>query len=350
MNSYTVIGVMSGTSMDGLDLACCTFAKEHSWSFNIDKAVTIPYPSSWRELLRKLPDFSAIEITQADMEYGRYIGQEITRFIEDNKLKPSLIASHGHTVFHQPSKGFTLQVGNGNAIAAETKLPVIFDFRALDVTKGGQGAPLVPAGDRYLFAEFDYCLNLGGFANISFEETGNRIAFDICPVNIVLNELVKILNLDYDKDGALAQSGKLIEPLLNKLEELDYYRRPYPKSLGREWVIEHILPILHNDSISMEDKLYTFTFHVACRISEVIDRNPGRVLVTGGGAYNAFLINLLKQKSYSELVLPDSILIEFKEALIFAFLGLLRFRNEINCLASVTGAESDSSTGIFVIP
>jgi anhydro-N-acetylmuramic acid kinase len=347
-----VIGIMSGTSFDGLDLACCRFEPGKQWSYSLQKAETIPYNAYWQERLASLPGASGVDLIQADREYGQYIGNEVLRFIQENNLKPDLIASHGHTIFHQPENGFTLQIGNGQNIAAETGLPVVCDFRSLDVALGGQGAPLVPVGDQLLFREYSYCLNLGGFGNVSFNESKlGRVAFDICPVNIVLNYLSGMAGKEFDEKGMMASEGQLNEKLLNSLNQLDYYQKKYPKSLGKEWVVRFVIPLFSNSGIGLNDMLHTFVIHIAEQIGRSLEINgPGSVLVTGGGAYNEFLIAMLRNNTRSGINIPDNDLVNYKEAIVFAFLGLLRLRNELNCLASVTGARKDSCCGLLVYP
>jgi len=281
-------------------------------------------------------------------EYGKYIGQQVLNFIEANKFKPDFIASHGHTIFHKPDEQLTLQIGDGNTIAAITGYPVVFDFRSLDVSLGGQGAPLVPIGDKLLFGEYDFCLNLGGFANISFEKNNQRMAFDICPVNFVLNHLAEKEHKSFDTDGELAKSGKVNPELLNELNLLAYYKLSSPKSLGREWVEEKVFPLLEKYNLSNIDLISTFTEHVAIQIARVIKNEKGNsLIITGGGAYNKYLIDRIKHHSNIRVLIPEALLVEYKEALVFAFLGLLRLRGEVNCLSSVTGASRDSSTGVL---
>lgn len=345
--TYKVIGLMSGTSLDGVDLAFCEFTLDQSWTFKIIKTETCAYSQEWLNRLINIHKGSAIELSITNLKYGKYLGELINSFIDKNSIKADFIASHGHTVFHQPEKSLTLQIGDGNAIAAQTELLVIYDFRSKDVAFGGQGAPLVPIGDRLLFSNYNYCINLGGIANISFERNGKRIAFDICPANQVLNYLANQFNKAFDKNGEIASKGKLNQALLNKLNDLDYYKQDAPKTLGREWVEESILPILNQSKISIEDQLHTFTEHIAAQISIILNQELGNALISGGGAYNQFLVNRIQSLSNSKIEIPSSDIVDFKEAMIFAFLGTLRLRNEINCLSSVTGAFRDSSTGII---
>jgi len=344
---YDVIGLMSGTSLDGLDIAFCRFEKtEDGWKYKILVAETIPYSGEWKQRLGNLEKTTALAFVKADAEYGHLLGHLTRSFIEKHSIHPDFIASHGQTIFHQPDKKLTTQIGKGSAIAAETGLPVICDFRSLDVACGGQGAPLVPIGDRDLFAGYDFCLNLGGFANISFDHDDQRIAFDICPVNMVLNTLSLKAGKEFDQGGALASTGKADNTLLGKLNQLPYYFQPPPKSLGKEWVVSHIIPLLDHSDLSIPDLLRTYCEHVAIQVGRCTGENPlNKILVTGGGARNSFLMDRLRAHTKPQIVLPDLLTIDFKEALIFAFLGVLRWRNEVNCLKSVTGATSDVSGG-----
>jgi len=344
-----VIGLMSGTSLDGVDIAFCLFSFDKKWIYEIVKAETIPYSVDWRNRLKNLPEDSAFQLVSTDLEYGRYLGECVKSFCKRNNFNPDLIASHGHTVFHQPAKGLTYQIGKGTEIFAQTSIPVIYDFRSQDIACGGQGAPLVPMGDRLLFGEYDYCLNLGGIANVSFEKENKRVAFDICPCNQVLNDLAENEGKGYDKNGEMACAGKVNLKLLDILNANPYYNQKPPKSLGREWIEETFQPLIKQANISTEDALATCTEHIAFQIG----RNTGseknkKLLLTGGGAFNKHLVDRIKAFSSPEIVIPNPLLINFKEALVFAFLGLLRWRNEINCLSSVTGSKTDSSTGLIV--
>jgi len=340
------LGIMSGTSLDGIDIALCRFSQfDEKWNYEIVEAETIPYPSAWIEKLKEAPNLKAQDFLMLNDEYGRYTGELISEFLRGKEV-PQLIASHGHTIFHQPDQKFTFQLGNGASIAAITQITTVSDFRSFDVALGGQGAPLVPTGDQLLFSEFGYCLNIGGFANISFDQEGTRIAFDVCPANIVLNELALQKGFAYDKDGRLGTSGKVSEPLLQQLNNLDFYRQKWPKSLGREWVDTQITPLLSASGLSIKDQAATMYEHIAFQIANVIG-NKGRLLATGGGSKNSFLISQLRLKTSSEVVLPEEKLIDFKEALIFAFLGVLAFNGQINIRASVTGATRDHIGGII---
>jgi anhydro-N-acetylmuramic acid kinase len=286
-------------------------------------------------------------------EYGRFIGEQTNLFLKETGFTPDLIGSHGHTVFHQPEKHFTFQIGNGADIAASTQINTVADFRTGDVALGGQGAPLVPVGDQLLFSEYKYCLNLGGFANISFEKNKQRIAFDICPENFILNYFSEKQGFAFDRDGELGRKGKVDNDLLKKLNQLDFYQTNPPKSLGREWVEQVFMPVLNGFKITEEDKLRTVYEHIAQQITRTVsgkgDGNE-KMLVTGGGAFNAFLYELISKKAPIELVIPSNEIVNFKEALIFAFLGVLKITGQINCLSSVTGATRDHSSGVVFHP
>lgn len=348
--TFHVLGLMSGTSTDGLDIALCSFRIENKkWYYVIESAKTIPYSDEWKDKLSGAHILSANNLIELDHYYGKWIAIQCYNFLKEVPQKPDIIASHGHTVFHQPERGYTFQIGNGNEIAAGTGIPVVYDFRSLDVALGGQGAPLVPAGDELLFPEYDCCLNLGGFSNISYRYGNSRIAFDICPVNVVLNKIAEKRGFLFDKDGAMGKKGKIINDLLKKLNNLTFYKLPPPRTLMREWLETEFLPLLNNYS-NPEDLMRTLYEHITDQIINVFNSCKGKkILVTGGGAKNTFLIALLKEKCarWQTIYIPDIEIIDFKEALIFGFLGLLRYLGMTNCFASVTGAKKNSSTGII---
>ena len=348
--NYNVIGVMSGTSLDGVDLAHVRFTIHHSkWTFEILESETIPYHSEWIARLKTAVNYSESQLETLNKSYTKLLGTIISDFIEKYQLQDlDAVCSHGHTILHQPQNGFTLQIGNLPDIAALTNQKVVCDFRVQDVQMGGQGAPLVPIGDRILFSEYDFCLNLGGFSNVSFEKNGHRIAFDISPVNTVLNFYANQLGMEYDDRGQIAQSGTVNQTLLTELNELPYYHQSYPKSLGFEYVKEIVLPIIERHTLAIEDLLRTFTEHAAVQIALALPEKKGKLLITGGGAYHDFLIERIK-KYLPEItiVIPPAVLLEYKEALIFALLGVLKLRQEINVLASVTGAKQDHSSGVI---
>jgi len=344
--------MMSGTSLDGVDLAHCTFEETgNSYIFKLGACETIPYPETWLSRLRTLPHATALEYAVTHTEYGKYIGGLIRSFVNRNHLTADFVASHGHTIFHNPSKRYTSQIGEGAAIAAGCGLPVVCDFRTGDVAAGGQGAPLVPIGDQLLFGEFDYCLNLGGFANISMQMDSKRIAFDISPANIILNHIANLAGKTYDKDGKMAESGKIHIELLETLNNLGYYQMQPPKSLGREWIEREILPMLTQYNVSPSDAACTFCEHIALQIAACVENNSQKqMLITGGGAFNTYLVKRMAANTAVKFIIPDSKTINYKEALVFAFLGLLRMEGKPNSLASVTGASHNVSGGAVYLP
>ena len=338
---YCVLGVMSGTSLDGVDLVVCTFNKSENWEFEIEKSETIIYRNEWKKTLQFLHTKDSNTISKINLKYGQFIGDTINTFLVSNRV--DFIASHGHTIFHQPQNKYSLQIGDGETIANITGIPTINDFRSLDVSLNGQGAPLVPIGDLHLFPNYKYCINLGGFANISIKEKNTIIAFDICPVNIVLNKICSILNIEYDNNGDIARKGKLIPQLLQQLNQLNFYKTLPPKSLSREWVEKHISPIIKN--FNPQDSLRTFCEHISIQIGAFIKHESA--LFTGGGVFNSFLMERIQHHSSSKIIIPSNTLINFKEALLFGFIGVLKARNEVNCLQSVTGAERDNCGGVI---
>ena len=351
--SYTVLGMMSGSSLDGLDLALCEFLIDESgkWAYTIFDAETVAYPLSWQNTLTRLPFSTGEELIEKNISYGKFLGTAAKKFLEKHKLKADFIASHGHTIFHQPDKAFTFQLGDGQALATTSGLPVICDFRSKDIALGGQGAPLVPIGDELLFSEFDLCLNLGGIANISFKKDGKRVAYDVCPANQLLNFLSKQQGFEYDENGNLASGGLLNQDLIKILNQNEYYSILPPKSLSNQYVQQSFFNAIEKVNDSPENKLRTCTEHIVYQIHRDTETLPkGKLLATGGGAHNSFLIHRLSKISKHEIIVPEVKLVDFKEALIFAFMGVLKLRGEENCLASVTGARNNSSCGVVFNP
>lgn len=339
---------MSGSSLDGVDLACCEFiSKNRMWKFRILAAETFPYPAPLKDLLGNSGPLSADQVSDLDLQLGLHYGNLLNNFHAKHEIRPALICSHGHTLKHEPHRGITVQAGSGREINKITGVKVVNDFRREDVAQGGQGAPLVPIGDRLLFGEYEGCLNLGGFANISYEdENGERRAYDIGPANMALNWIAGLEGLEYDKDGELARSGSISENLLDSMNKLDYYRQSPPKSLGREWFTDNFLPLLQHMELPAADLMATTAEHIAIQLANGIHgAGINSVLLSGGGALNLYLLERLKYYTKADMVIPDTTLIQFKEALVFAFLGLLKMRGEINCLASVTGGRMDLSAG-----
>ncbi len=334
---------MSGTSLDGLDMAICQF--DGLSKSEILQTKTVDYSAAWRERLSTAHLINGLELKQLEIDFTKLILAEVEEIIKSSESKVDFIACHGHTIFHNPAAGLTYQMLDGSMLAATTGITAVCDFRSTDVALGGQGAPLVPVGDAHLFAEYEGCLNIGGFANVSYDEKGVRLAFDISPANIVLNLLAERLGKEYDDKGALAKTGNIDQALLTKLNALPYYRAHPPKSLGREWVEENIIGLLGSESTI--DLLRTCVEHIALAIAESLNKHcpKGKVLATGGGVFNEFLMDRIRTQTHASLIIPSAELICFKEALVFAYLGKLRLENAENTLASVTGATKNSSGG-----
>lgn len=357
MHIYKVIGLMSGTSLDGLDLAYCHFWKKMDrWEFQIIETKSISYDQDTFDKLKKSIYLHADKLLIFHNTYGTWLGEQAKHFIEDHNLEVDFISSHGHTTHHQPAKGLTFQIGSGQHLANASGQKVVCDFRTNDVALGGQGAPLVPIGDRFLFNEYDFCLNLGGISNISFDQNGKRLAYDIGLANMILNHITQKVGLAFDENGQLASKGSLNKEMLLQLNALEFYSLPYPKSIGFEWFVEKVVPIVDGIEDRMENQLHTAIHHiceqVAIQVKQQATKKENILLVTGGGALNSFLIETLQEKlgSTTKVEIPSKTLIEYKEALVFALMGVLRFQQEINCLSSVTGAKRDSSSGVVYLP
>lgn len=343
---------MSGTSMDGLDIAHCELTEQENgkWEYKINVAKTVAYNDLWRLRLSKLRNQNALNVHKTDRYFGEYIGELINEFLSENNLDADLIGSHGHTIFHQPENNISFQIGSASAISAVTDIPTVANFRMMDVVKYGEGAPISGTGDRLLFGEFDMCLNLGGFANISGSVDGEAVAYDVCPCNILLNRIAREFGQEYDEDGKIAEQGGIDYDLLSDLNSIEYYDLPYPKSLGREWINEHFWFRVRQSDAGKEDRMKTLVDHIAQQVGNNIeklaqDSATSRVYVTGGGAYNKVLIDHLRTHTDAEIVVPEPVVIEYKEALIFGLLAVLRVQNKTNILSSYTGAEMDSVAG-----
>lgn len=355
MTSFSTLGLMSGTSMDGLDIAFTSFKLiDGKWSFYIEHCKTYSYNAVWVEKLSTANKISGNDLMLLDKELGHLFSKHVLSFINEfdiPKNSVDFIASHGHTVFHQPQNGFTTQIGCGEALSYEAGIAVINDFRTKNVLAGGQGAPLVPIGDKLLFEEYEACINIGGFSNISVNKENQEIfAFDISPGNLPLNTFAQKLGYEFDANGDLARSGRINGELLSDLNTLEYYSIPHPKSLGTEWLESTFNSILAKD-IDPIDTLRTLCEHIAIQISDVLNRHTiKKAIITGGGAKNTFLTDLIRSKTETEIVIPEPKIIDFKEAMIFGFLGCLYQLKIPNTLASVTGSKEDIIGGVFHIP
>lgn len=344
-----MLGVMSGTSLDGIDLAVLEFELNEKWSYKMRAAETFLYSVYWEQSLKNALNLNDLQLKELNLEYTKYLAAAILNFKKMHPLDCAdldAVCSHGHTIKHEPQNKHTLQIGNLPELSKLINEVVVCDFRVQDVELGGQGAPLVPIGDELLFTEFDYCLNLGGFANISTRQDEKRIAYDVCAVNTVLNFYAEKLGHKYDDAGQIASRGSFNEELFHELSRIGFYQQNAPKSLGIEWVQKEIFPILKKYEVDAPSVMHTYVHHIAAEIAKQVKvKKNAKVLVTGGGAFNDFLIQKLKEKTDAEIILPSKNIIEYKEALIFGFLGVLRFRNEVNVLQSVTGAVKNHSSG-----
>jgi len=357
MKTHKVIGLMSGTSLDGLDIAYCHIWKTSDrWDFIIKDKKSIFYNAKMKIQLKDSIYLSASELIILNNSYGRWLGKQVKKFIDENNLEVDFISSHGHTTHHQPENRMTYQIGSGQHLANESGYKVVCDFRTNDVALGGQGAPLVPIGDQLLFNKYNFCLNLGGISNISFESDGIRIAYDIGLANMILNYITQKIDLPFDKGGKRARKGKINQEMLDQLNSLQYYKLPFPKSTGFEWFVEKVVPIVEKTNDCIENLLHTSIHHiceqVAIQVRAVINKKNSTIFVSGGGALNKFLLETLKEKigMNIEIILPSLLLVEFKEALVFALMGVLRLENEVNVISSVTGAIKDSVNGVVFLP
>lgn len=350
MQTYYAIGLMSGSSLDGLDIAYCRFDYTDKWSFEILKADCVAYSACWIEKLKSAVGLNAVQLVELHTAYGHYLGETVSKFIQQNNIQQvDLIASHGHTVFHYPAKKFTCQIGDGAAIAAITGIKTVSDLRAVDIALGGQGAPIVPIGDKLLFAAYKYCLNIGGIANISCKSNGAILAYDVCAANQVLNYYASQVGLEYDKGGELAAQGKVDGELLAKLNALQFHHQRYPKSLDNSFSKNEVLPLIEQYQLTVNDKLCTYVEVIAQQVTAQINVG-GDLLITGGGAFNAFLIERIKANVQCDLTVPSADIVNYKEALVMALIGVLRLREEVNVLSSVTGAREDSINGALYLP
>jgi anhydro-N-acetylmuramic acid kinase len=355
---YTVIGLMSGTSVDGLDIACCLlWHSDGQWQYKIKVAETVSYDAAFAKKLIDTIHLSATDLLKWHNHYGTWTGQKVAQFVKKHGLKVDFVASHGHTIFHQPNDGLTFQLGSGQHIANACGLQVVADFRTNDVALGGQGAPFVPIGDSMLFRDYEVCLNLGGIANMTYWKNNSTIAYDISPINMLFSYILRDSGMPYDDNGKLASVGCVFDRFYHQLNDLEYYKQPYPKSLGYEWFAAKMIPIVDAYRLSVADQLATAVDHVSEQIAAnikvaVAGNTNAKVLVTGGGAHNGFFIETLQQKlgTDCQLEVGSELLINFKEALIFALMGTLRMEGQPNCLASVTGAKNDSCSGVLFLP
>ena len=346
---YSVIGIMSGTSCDGLDITYCDFwKKKNNWFYKLKYCEDIEYEMGLKKKLIKCYKMSGLDLKKLDIELGNFITEKINEFIIKYRIEPDLISTHGHTVFHDIEEKISHQIGNPFILYERIKIPVIFNFREIDVISGGQGAPLVPFGDIELFNEYDYCVNIGGILNITENNRDNLIAYDVCPANIILNYYSRKIGFDYDKDGKVSNTGNIDSNILNKLNKVRYYKNKGPKSLDIQKIEKLYFPILKK--YAPKNILRTFVDHIGYQLNKSIKKNKSKILLTGGGAFNKTLLKSIEKHNHHNhrYILPDKNLVIFKESIIFGFLGLMRFLNDKNIVRSVTGAKQSSSSGIII--
>jgi anhydro-N-acetylmuramic acid kinase len=353
---YRAIGLMSGSSLDGLDIVFAEFTEQGGqWAFEIKAADCYAFEREWSNRLRTATELPAYDYLLLHTSFGKYLGEQVNRFIDAYGLhhQVQLICSHGHTVFHAPEKGMTAQLGDGAAIAAVTGINVVSDLRAVDVALGGQGAPIVPMGEKLLFPDYSLLLNIGGIANISHRQEDQYVAFDVCAANRVLNMLAAEQGLSYDKDGGMAAQGKVLTGVLDTLNSLSYFHAAHPKSLANEFGTKEVFPLLPKDNIP--GALRTYVEHIAIQVKNAVESvspelpSPNRqLLATGGGAHNRFLMERISDHLASlntSVIVPAKDIVDYKEALVMALLGILRWREQNTVMCSVTGAKRDSIGG-----
>ncbi len=350
-DSLCMLGVMSGSSLDGVDLALCSFTRSNTgWNFTLLATASIPYSAAWTDRLRNSTQLSGQELTTLDADLGQFLGTSIRDFLSKQSTQPTAIAVHGHTVFHEPAKGYSTQIGCASHIAAKCGIPVIDNFRQQNIALGGQGAPLVPIGDRDLFPGYDAYLNLGGICNASVQTNQGMLAWDISACNQPLNYLAQQLGFAFDQGGSIAKTGTINQGLLANLNALPYYQKIAPKSLSNQWVQNDFLDIVKSSKTSIADTMRTVVHHIAtCIASDLAPYNPKKVLVSGGGAYNTVLVEAIQDATDANLVIPKPDIIEFKEAIVFAYLGALRWLGIPNVLQSYTQASQDVVAGRIVL-
>ena len=350
---------MSGSSLDGLDVAFAELEENGGqWNFEIKAAKCFEYDDVWKNKLQNAVHLNAHNYFLLNSDFGKFCAEKINLFIEENALQyqVQLIGFHGHTTFHSPKENVTAQLGNAAIIAAHTGINVVSDLRSIDVAFGGEGAPIVPIGEKLLFKNFDYFLNIGGIANVSFNIENNYFAFDVCAANRVLNLLAMQAGKAFDEDGKIAATGNINEKLLKQLNEESYYKQSFPKSLSNNFGTEIIYPVIKNYSLSTADALRTYCEHIAIQIRKAFENNQQngekKLLITGGGALNVFLtgrIKTLLQTLNIQTIIPQKEIINFKEALIMGLIATLRWREENTVIKTVTGAKRNSIGGAIWI-
>jgi anhydro-N-acetylmuramic acid kinase len=341
--TLNILGLMSGTSLDGMDAALVRFSEENGLQWQLLEHFEFEYPNELKNLVNNCFKDASLK-SEVDQAFADWTISCIEQIKERTAHEIHVVGSHGQTIFHEPQNKYTFQAGCLADIALATGIPCITDFRMQDVLLGGQGAPLVPMGDHLLFGEYEAALNLGGFANVSIGnpllQDGVLHAFDICPANYVLNAFARELGKEYDAGGAHASRGSINQWVLEELNSLPYFDKKPPKSLGAEWVESQVFDKI--DYLQPSDALATYCEHIALQISKVLAGK--RVLVTGGGAWNDYLLGRIKAYGV-DLERPEKEVVDFKEAIIFALLAYLRFTGKDNVLGATTGSGKNHSSG-----
>jgi anhydro-N-acetylmuramic acid kinase len=358
-NVHHIIGLMSGSSLDGLDIAYCVFEENNGrWSYEIAVAECADFDDDLRQSLRELRSGTIDDLAQMHTALGQLFGEWVRVFMDKHGIacKVEAISSHGHTILHQPKLGYSLQIGSGADIAAATGKTVICDLRSADIAYGGQGAPIVPMAEKMLFPDYRVFLNLGGIANISFHRPDGVTAFDVCGCNTLLNNIAQKKGSAFDSSGIWARQGRRAEFLFSELNNDPYCQLPPPKSLGTEYLQQQFLPKYEGLLSSANDMLHTTVEHIGLQVGKAFETSAGKVsqnehmLITGGGAFNSYLVDTIAHYAPVDVVVPDELTVSYKEAMAMAFLGLLRLQGQPNCLRSVTGATYDAIGGAVYLP
>jgi anhydro-N-acetylmuramic acid kinase len=351
------IGVMRGTSLDGLDVVLCEIDNS---TCRLLASAEYPFDKELKnDVLHAIHASITLEfIGHLDSRLGELFADSIHAFMSENKINPqdiTAIGVHGQTLWHQPEGNFpfSMQLGNPNIVTAKTGINVVCDFRRKDIALGGQGAPFAPAFHKEIFGSLKRntaVLNIGGMANITFLD-GELRGYDTGPGNVLMDYwITQSRNLPYDKDGAFSACGSVNEELLKSFLSDDYFKKAPPKSTGREYFNENWLS-LHMplfQTIKDEDIQRTLLELTAQSVANEIRKTPTDLLIVcGGGAKNSFLMKRLEDLCTIEVTKSDHYGVsgDFLEAMAFAWLAYKRVHNEKVELRSVTGARENSVLG-----
>lgn len=362
--SSDILGVMSGSSMDGLDLAFIRLNTEVgkpgllSASYELLHGATMPIPEELLNQLKYSSKLDALSLLTLDQDFGSWAGKAIDTAIKQTSFSPSLIGFHGHTVFHFPDRKVSFQLGHGAVLSAYTQLPVVTDFRSQDMALGGQGAPMVSIAEKWLWPDYSGFLNLGGICNITLKKTKEAYeSADIWVCNQILNHLAREVGHSYDDRGLIAAKGLPIDELIEALLLAEWFEKKAPKSLDNSYLYEEVIPLFNKyRDYSTGDKLHSAVIVIAKAIANHVnavyhsEAIQGGIMLTGGGALNDFLVEKIRAELTCDIFLPDLETIQFKEAIMVAFAGWLRWRGLPNFIKEATGAKSDAIGGVLHIP